>query len=90
MDIYYSNINYYGYFSGGFSGGGKHLNSFYNTFGFSPNISIKYTPTSRLFFSLDASNRFGWSSWYEKVSDREKIVKEFVVTAPEFKIGVTF
>lgn len=90
MSIYYSYLNYSGDYYGGVSGAGKRENSTYNTFGFAPNISIVYSPTEYLFIAVDASSRIGWSQKFNSQNNQHSRINEFVLTAPELKIGVRF
>lgn len=90
MSIYYSYLNYSGDFGGGFAGGIWRENKTYNTFGFAPNISIVYYPIEYLFISIDATYRVGWSKTYNSPSNQHSSGNEFVLTAPELKIGVRF
>jgi hypothetical protein len=88
--LYYSNLNFSGDYQGGFSGRGTRENSTYNTFGVAPSLSILYYPIERLFISLNSNLRYGWSTKFDANSNRYRKVNEFVITAPELKIGVNF
>lgn len=90
LSLYYSNLRFSGDYQGGFSGGGTRENSTYNTFGLSPSISMIYYPTERLFISLNSNLRYGWSNEYDANSNQDRKVNEYVITAPELKIGVNF
>jgi hypothetical protein len=88
--LYYSNLNFSGDYQGGFSGGGTKKNSTYNTLGVAPSLSILYYPIERLFISVNSNLRYGWSKEFDANSNQDKKVNEFVITAPELKIGVNF
>ena len=90
VGLYYSNSNYSGNFQGGLWGSGSRVNSTFNTFGLTPGVSIVYFPIPRLFLSLNSSFRFGWSKEYDAQFNQYREVSEFVITAPELKIGVNF
>ena len=90
LAAYYSNLNFSGYYQGGISGSGIRENSTYNTIGLAPSISITYYATERLFISLNSNLRTGWSRESDLNSMQERKTYEFVATAPELKIGVSF
>jgi hypothetical protein len=90
LSIYYSNLNYTGNFSGGFSGFGTRKDDTYNTIGLSPIFNIKYFPIDRLFISLNTNIRFGLSNEYDVVNKQNNKRNEFVINAPELRIGVKF
>ena len=90
VSLYYSNLNFSGDYQGGLSGRGKRDNSTYNTFGVAPSLSILYYPTERLFISLNSNLRYGLSKEFDANSNQDRKVNEFVITAPELKIGVNF
>jgi hypothetical protein len=90
VSLYYSNLNFSGDYQGGLSGGGTRENSTYNTFGAAPSLSILYYPIERLFISLNSNLRYGWSKELDANSNQDRKVNEFVITAPELKIGVNF
>jgi hypothetical protein len=90
LSLYYSNLNFSGDYGGGFSGTGARVNSTYNTFGLAPNISIVYYPIDRLFISVNSNIRYGWSQKLDVNSNKDSKTKEYVITAPELKIGVNF
>lgn len=90
LSVYYSNLNFSGDYQGGMSGGGTIANSTYNTFGLAPSISLIYYPTKRLFISLNSNLRYGWSNEFNANSNQYRKINEYVLTAPELKIGVNF
>ena len=90
VGLYYSNLHFSGEYQGGFDGGGATKNSTYNTLGLSPTASIIYYPTDRLFISLHSTMRYGWSQEFDEISTQDRKTHEFVITAPELKIGVNF
>lgn len=90
VSLYYSNLKFSGDYQGGLSGGGKRANSTYNTFGVAPSLSILYYPIERLYISLNSNLRYGWSKEFETNTHQDRKVNEFVITAPELKIGVNF
>ncbi len=90
VSLYYSNLHFSGDFQGGITGGGTRVNSTYNTFGVAPSLSIIYFPIERLFISLNANFRYGWSREFDSNSNKNRKVNEFVTTAPELKIGMNF
>jgi hypothetical protein len=90
VSLYYPNINFSGDYQGGITGGGTRENSTYNTFGVAPSLSILYYPIERLFISLNSNLRYGWSTEFDAKSNQDRKVNEFVITAPELKIGVNF
>lgn len=91
LNLYYSNLNFSGEYLGGFSGVGTRKNSTYNTIGLAPSVSIIYYPIERFFISINSNLRFGKSSKLDFYSIIQKQkTNEFVITVPEFKIGVNF
>ncbi len=90
LGLYYSNLNFSGDYGGGFWGTGTRVNSTYNTFGVAPNISIIYYPADRLFISINSNVRYGWSQRFDVTSKQYDKANEYVITAPELKIGVNF
>ena len=90
IGLYYSNLNYSGDFQGGFSGGGTRKNSTYNTIGLAPSLSVDYYPTPRLFISLNSNFRYGLSQRFDHTLNQKGKLNEFVITAPELRIGVNF
>lgn len=88
--MYYSNLNYSGDFQGGISGGGTRKNSTYNTIGLAPSLSVDYYPTTRLFISLNSNFRYGLSQRFDHTLNKKGKLNEFVITAPELRIGVNF
>jgi hypothetical protein len=90
LAIYYSNLNFSGDYEGGFSGTGTRVNSIYNTFGIAPNISIIYYPIERLFISINSNVRYGWSQRFDTNVKQYDKTNEYVITAPELRIGVNF
>lgn len=90
LSIYYSNLNYAGNFSGGLSGEGTRKDITYNTIGVAPIFTIKYFPIDRLFISVNSNLRFGLSNVYNVVTKQYLKSKEFVINAPELRIGVKF
>jgi hypothetical protein len=90
IGIYYSNLNYSGFFQGGYSGSGMRKNSTYNTIGLSPNFLIKFHPKERFFIGVNTSFRYGWSHAYNAVYEQNFKIDEIAIIAPELKIGVAF
>ncbi|MEN9698889.1 MAG: hypothetical protein RLZZ301_87 [Bacteroidota bacterium] len=90
LGLYYSNLNYSGFFSGGWSGTGIAINSTYNTIGFTPSLSLSYYPTQRIVVSLHSMARYGWGSKWNAPTSTTYKSGEYVVTAPELRIGLRF
>jgi len=90
LSLYYSNLNYSGQFEGGFSGIGTRVDKTYNTLGLAPTLSVNYYPIERLFISLSTNTRFGISNEYNASNNQNHKTNEFVINAPELRIGVKF
>ncbi len=90
LSLYYSNLNFSGDYAGGFWGKGTRINSTYNTFGIAPSLSIQYYPTERLFISINSNIRYGWSQRFDVTAEQYDKTNEYVITAPELRIGVNF
>jgi hypothetical protein len=53
-------------------------------------LAVIWIRSNRLFISLNSNLRYGWSTEFDAKSNQDRKVNEFVITAPELKIGVDF
>jgi hypothetical protein len=90
LSFYYSNLNFSGNYTGGFSGGGTKVNSTFNTIGFAPTLSLSYFPTQRIVVTLNSMVRLGWSREFKASTSTSIQTGEHVVTAPELRVGFKF
>lgn len=68
-DIYYSRANYKGNFSGGISGNGYQVNSYYNSLGVQQKFGLDYYPTPFLRFSASTWLRAGMTHRFHALSN---------------------
>lgn len=90
LSLYYSNLDFSGDYSGGWSGGGIAIDRTCNTLGFSPSLSLSYFPTKRLFVSVHSNIRFGWSQELNVLNGQTRNTNEWVQTAPDLRVGLKF
>jgi hypothetical protein len=91
--IYYSSIKYSGFFSGGIFLVAADISNQYDLFGISPELSIQYFPTERLFISLNSNIKVGYGMVdieKESLVSEENYTTDGAIKPIEFKVGVKF